>query len=108
MNIMQTKTEQSGIQSILQVSKAAMLMEPMAEDLNDLLMVPPVRRVMIVAEALAKASAKNETLSAMVRENSVISHLREEGRRRGSGDIVVPRAFVSDFDRVPAREGGHV
>jgi len=104
---MQINTEHSGIQSILHVSKAVMLMEPMAGDFNDLLMVPPVRRVMIVAEALAKASAKNETLSAMARENSVISHLREEGRRRGNGDIVVPRAFASDFDRFVAREGSH-
>lgn len=105
---MQNTPEPNGIQNILRVAKAVTLMEPMAEDLNDLLMVQPVRRVMIVAEVLAKASSMNESISAMMRDGNAMGHLREEGRRRGSGAIVVPQAFVPDFDRVVAREGGHV
>lgn len=105
---MQHKPDLSGHQAILRVAKAVTLMEPMAEDLNDLLMVPPVRRVMIVAEVLSKASDQNDAINSMVREANVMTHLREEGRRRGSGDIVVPQAFVNDFDRVVVREGGHV
>lgn len=105
--MMQIQNDIKGIDAILRVSKAAMLMEPMAGDFNDLLMVAPVRRVMIVAEALSKAAGINETLSAMAVSCGVIGHLRDEGRRRGNGDIVVHGAFLSDFDRVLARETDH-
>jgi hypothetical protein len=108
MNNTSINPESGRFGAILQTSRAVMLMEPMAADFNDLLMVPPVRRVMIVAEVFVKASSNNDSLNAMVNSKNVFADLREEGRRRGNGDVVVPRAFESDFERVVAREGKHV
>jgi len=81
-----------------------MLLEPVADDFNSLLMQPPVRRVISVAEALTKAAAINGTVDKMLRSTEVIRALREEGRARGAGDIVVAKAFTPDFDRHLARE----
>ena len=93
---------------VIRVGRAAMLMEPLAEDFNSLLMVPPVRRIMIVAENLMKASSMNVTLEQMVETTGVMQALRKEGKARGAGEVVVPKAFIADFDRPERREAANV
>lgn len=107
MNTTAQESIQPGMPDVIRVGRAAMLMEPMAEDFNSLLMVPPVRRIMIVAENLVKASSMNATLERLVGSTGVMNALRKEGKARGAGEVVVPQAFIADFDR-PAREGSYV
>lgn len=95
------------MQVIVKTGNAVMMMERLASSLNDLPMVAPARRVMIVAETLAKAAEENEMLRELVRSSGVISHLRDEGRRRSGGEIAFPRAFLPDLDRQTLREGSH-
>lgn len=103
-----TTEKTGGMNDVLSVCRATMLLEPLAHDFNNLLMVAPVRRIVTVAETLAKAASMNSTIEKMVAERGVLVALRDEGRARGAGDVVVPKAFVPDFDRVAAREGGNV
>jgi hypothetical protein len=93
-----------GMDAIVAAGRAVMLMEPFAEDFNALPMMPPVRRIMTVAEVFNRASAANEMLEKLIHGSGVMSALRDEGRARGAGDIVVPQAFIPDFERHVARE----
>lgn len=95
------------VKSIIRASRASMLMERMAADFNDLPMLPPLKRVMVVGQALIKARDLNPSVEDILLKNDVINALREEGRRRGAGEVQVSAAFVPDFNRNAAREGGH-
>lgn len=95
------------MKSILAAGRAAMLLEPVAEEFNSLLMQPPVRRVLCVAEVLAGVARKNDTVAQIIDRDNVMGALRDQGRSRGAGGIVVPQAFTPDFDRQFAREAGN-
>ena len=98
-----------GMEDVIAMGRAVMLMEPMAADFNELLMASPKRRVMMVAEAFNKASAFNDTLKGMIDSKNVMVSLFNEGRRRGSGEVTVPAAFLSDLvASVTVRETAHV
>ncbi|MDO9099714.1 MAG: hypothetical protein Q7V53_03070 [Caldisericota bacterium] len=95
------------MKAIIRTSRAAMLMERMAADFNDLPMLPPLKRVMVVGQALIKARDLNPSVENILGEVDAFNALREEGRRRGAGEVQVSAAFVPDFNRSVAREGGH-
>lgn len=95
------------MKAIIRAARAAMLMERMAVDFNDLPMLPPLKRVMVVGQALIKARDLNPSVENILGEVDALNALRDEGRRRGAGEVQVSAAFVSDFNRSVAREGGH-
>jgi hypothetical protein len=101
------KNESHSLHAALNAGRIAMLLEPVAEKFNDLLMNPPIRRVISVAESLNFVASNNETIYKIMNESGVISSLKEEGRSRGAGDVVVPQALVPDFERKIARESNN-
>lgn len=92
------------MQDVVSVGRAVMLFEPLAEDFNNLLMEPPVRRIMTVAQTLRKAAEINDQLGQIIRESGAMAVLHDEGKARNNGEVVVPKAFIPDFDRAAARE----
>lgn len=95
------------MKTIIRAARASMLMERVAVDFNDIPMLPPLKRVMAVAQAIIKAQDLNPSIEEIVVKSECLAALRDEGRRRGAGEVQVSAAFVPDFNRAVTREGGH-
>lgn len=102
---MNSRLEGGGVAAVVEMGRISMLMLPVARALNDLTIVAPTRRVLSVAAVLNEASEQSDQIARLMNEFGVVDCLREEGRARGTGEVVVPKAFVVDFDRGQPREG---
>jgi hypothetical protein len=93
--------------ALLQVAKSTLLMEPVALELNDLMVTAPSRRIIAVTECLRRAGQVNETVANLIKSKNALTTLMNEGRRRVKGDVVVAAAILSDLPFRMAREARH-
>ena len=84
------------------------LVEPIAEELNDIPLLDPVKRIILLGRIVHGASQGNEAIRNMVIKTKCIESLHHEAASRARGDVEFPAALSPTLNPPSSREVARV
>jgi len=97
--------ERAELAPLLDTCRAITLMMPLAVEFNDIPVVSPAKRMVLVGRVINQAVDQNERLLDLVRESGAVQVLREALMRRQNDPLACGAAFLADIDSPTEREG---
>lgn len=73
--------------------RRCMLVERVAEQLNDILLLDSVKRIVLLGRCVHEASQENEAIKEMIVKTQCIEGLHAEAKSRANGDVAFPAAL---------------
>ena len=84
------------IQINLDPARRCMLVERVADTFNDIPVVNPVQRVVLVGKGVQQAAMNNDALKTMLGETRFIETLHAQAKFRATGVVGLPPALQGD------------
>jgi hypothetical protein len=79
-------------------ARRCMLVERVADVFNDIMMVSPVQRVVLVGKGVQQAAMNNEAIKTMIGETRFIETLHSQAKFRSTGVATgLPPALMGDL-----------
>lgn len=97
--------QRAELKKVMDTLRCVMLMEPVAQRMDDIPMAGPVKRTILLGQLISEVGQNNPRLHEMIVANDVLRTLHGHAVRRKSGEIAAPPAFSADI-AAPAPRGG--